>query len=120
MSTETPHEVEAARGSGPTVPLRRAVPEAYLVLQGAGAGLLALLVVAVQLLRSLVSSRWDDFGTSWTAVFILVPTSFVPALVWWNGWVVRKFGKRPQAWRFTAEVAFALQVIFCLLVLDIA
>jgi hypothetical protein len=98
-----------------SVPLVKAVPIAYLALQGAGMILLVAGLVVLRVLQHVAPDRLTAFGASWMAVFVLVPVSFVPALVWWNTWVVRRFGKRPQAWRFTAEVAFALQVIACLI-----
>jgi predicted membrane-bound mannosyltransferase len=102
------------------VPLTRVWPLAYLVLQGAGAGLLLVSWLLWKLLQPLLLPSATDFGTSWTAAFILVPMTFLPALVWWNSWVNDRYGRRPRAWRVAAEVAFALQVVATLVLQGIA
>ena len=112
----------AGNGSPPAerVPLRQAFLPAYAVLQGLGAGLLLLLWGAGRLLKPWIAPELGDFGASWAGVFILVPVSFVPALMWWHGWVCRRYGERPRAWRLVAELAFALQVVACLILRGIA
>lgn len=102
------------------VPLRQALAPAYLSLQLVGAVLLGLAWLALRWVQPLLAPGLDAFDRSWAAAFILVPASFAPALMWWHAWVLRRFGNRPRAWRLVAEVAFALQVIVCLVVQGIA
>lgn len=104
----------------PPVPLRESIVVAYVTLQVAGSLLLAAVYLLGKLVAPLVEGAVEVFTASWTAVFVLVPASFLPALWWWHGWVVRRYGIRPRAWRLVAEVAFALQVIVTLILLGIA
>jgi len=112
--------IENGHRSASKTPLRVAVPVAYLVLQGAGSLLLVSMWFGWKGVQPWLAPQAGSFGSSWIAAFILLPISFAPVLFWWFGWVQRRFGPRPRAWRFTAEVAFAVQVIGCLLLQGIA
>ncbi len=88
---------------------------AYLVLQATGlAGLLAILGI-VWLLRSQIGLRLPWFHSVWFSAFVLVPVSFVPALTWWHGWAVARYGRHPTTFRVVAEVSFALEIVGYLL-----
>ena len=85
----------------------------YAALQGGGA--LALLggLALLAGLRPLLGG--DSFLGRWGASFVVVPVTFVPALVAWHGWALRRFGRRPRLFRLIAEVAFAAELIGCVL-----
>ena len=83
-----------------------------------------LALVAVWFLLRLVVEWFfpggDEFRTSWLAAFVVVPVGFLPVLVWWQGWAGRRFGRQPRTFRLVTEVAFALDVVGCLLLRGIA
>ena len=56
-----------------------------------------------------------SFLGRWSVVFVLVPITFAPALIAWHSWAVRRFGKRGGFFRLVAEVAFAAELIGCVL-----
>ena len=86
----------------------------YLVLQGGGLLALAVGFAVLAAARPLLGSGTVFLGR-WSTSFVLVPVTFVPALVAWHGWALRRFGRRPTLFRFTAEVAFAAELIGCVL-----
>ena len=93
---------------------------AFAVLQGVGAGLLVVAWVLLRGLLALLAPGASDLATSWGAVFVLVPVSFVPGLVGWHSWVCRRLGRRPRLWRLVAELAFAVEVVGFALFLGLA
>ena len=81
------------------------------------AGGLATLLVGFALLwamRPLLGGGTAFLGR-WGIAFVLVPVTFVPALVVWHSWALRSFGKRAGFFRLVAEVAFAAELIGCVL-----
>ena len=101
----------------PTTPLRRALL-VWAVLQGGGLVSLLLGFALLAALEPLIGPR--AFLGRWTASFVLVPVTFVPVLVAWHAWALRRFGKRGTLFRFAAEIAFATELIGCVLWLRIA
>jgi hypothetical protein len=86
------------------------------------AGAFATLLLAGALLlagRELLGGDAPILGR-WGTVFVLVPVSYVPALVVWHRWAIRRFGRRPATLRLLAEVAFAAELIGCVLYLRLA
>ena len=92
----------------------------YGVLQlTTAASLVAVWVVLVFLVRQFLPGA-DDFNTSWAAAFLVVPVGFLPVLVWWQGWAIRRYGRHPRLWRLAAELAFAVDVVGCLVLRGLA
>jgi hypothetical protein len=110
----------AADPASPGASGPRAILVAYAVLQAVSAALLVVGGTVLHVLLPWVLPRAGEFGQSWLAAFVLVPVCFVPALVWWQGWANRRFGRRPRSWRLVAEVSFAVDVIGFLLVQGLA
>lgn len=103
----------------PPPPLRplawREIGWIYLVLQGSGALLLGVALGVLLALRPLLGGGDAPFLRSWLATFVLLPVTFCPALALWHRWALRRFGKRGGWFRAIAEVAFAVEVIACVL-----
>ena len=75
----------------------------------------ALVAIARSLLRAGATLPGSDFLRQWGMAFVLVPITFVPVLIVWHRWAVRRFGKRGGFFRFVAEIAFAAELIGCVL-----
>ena len=90
---------------------------ALLVWGDLQAGALATLLGGVALLAGLRPLFGGSVGFlgRWGVSFVIVPVTFVPALVVWHRWALRRFGKRASLFRFSAEIAFAAELIGCLL-----
>ena len=98
----------------------RELARLYLALQ-LGAGLLLAVAYAVlAALRPLFGAGDAAFLRSWLATFVLLPVTFVPALIVWNRWVVARVGRRSGWFRFIVEVAFAIEFLACVLIHRIA
>jgi len=98
----------------------RELARLYLALQ-LGAGLLLAAAYAVlAALRPLFGAGGQPFLRSWLATFVLLPVTFVPALVVWNRWVVARVGRRSGWFRLIVEVAFAVEFLACVLIHRIA
>ncbi len=92
----------------------------WAVLQLGGAATLlaaALLVAAIAPLFGRVGS---GFLRQWSTAFLVLPATFIPALILWHRWALARFGKRGGFFRLVAEVAFAVEVIGCVLFQNIA
>jgi hypothetical protein len=61
-----------------------------------------------------------SFLRQWTTAFVLLPATFVPALVLWHRWALARYGKRGVLFRVVAELAFASEVVGCVLFQNIA
>ncbi len=83
----------------------------YGALQSGAALLLAAAWLAATLLASLAGSGAKSFLGSWLAAFVLVPITFVPALVRWQRWAIARFGRHPRWYRAIIEFAFAAEVV---------
>jgi hypothetical protein len=93
---------------------------AWSVLQAGGA---AALAAALLLLAAIAPDHDADragFLRSWGVAFLVVPVTFVPVLARWHSWAVARFGRRPGTFRLFAELAFAAELIGCVLYLRIA
>ncbi|MSR47112.1 MAG: hypothetical protein EXS13_08615 [Planctomycetes bacterium] len=62
----------------------------------------------------------ESFLERWSTVFVVVPATFIPALVGWHRIALARFGKRGTLFRVVAEVAFAIEVIGCVLFQNLA
>lgn len=113
-----PHAAPPAPALPPLSLRERLLVFAALQLGGlallAGAGLLASAVAP------LFGGGAARFASRWAFALVVVPVTFVPALVVWHRWAVRRFGKRGAYFRLVAEVAFAVEVIGCVLFQNIA
>jgi hypothetical protein len=98
----------------------RELARLYLALQLGAALLLAAAYAVLAALRPLLGERGQPFLRSWLATFVLVPVTFVPALVVWNRWVVARIGRRSGWFRVIVEVAFAVEFLACVLIHRIA
>ena len=91
----------------------------WAALQGGGLVTLlagfAIVAAARSLLRGGAAVPGSDFLRQWGMAFVLVPITFVPVLIVWHRWAVRRFGRRPALFRLVAEVAFAAELIGCVL-----
>lgn len=90
----------------------------WIVLQVGGLLSLLLGFALLAALRPLLGD--GAFLGRWTVSFVLVPLTFVPVLVAWHSWALRRFGRRGTLFRFAAEIAFATELIGCVLWLRIA
>ena len=92
----------------------------YCALQAAGCLLLLVAYAVLVVLRPIFFPEETPFFGHWVATFVLVPITYVPALVAWHAWALRRFGRHPRFYRLCAELAFALEVIGCVLAQRIA
>lgn len=86
-------------------------------------GSLATLLVAALLVAAiapLFGRHGSLFLRQWMVAFVVVPLTFVPALVVWHRWALARFGKRGGLFRLVAEVAFASELIGCVLIQRLA
>lgn len=93
---------------------------AWSVLQAGGA---VALVAALLLLAAFAPGHGADgsgFLRSWGVAFLVVPVTFVPVLARWHSWAVARYGRRPGTFRLFAELAFAVELIGCVLYLRLA
>lgn len=91
----------------------------WIVLQAGGA--LTLAVSALLLLALAPLFRGDRaFLRQWGTAFLVVPLTFVPVLARWHAWALKRYGKRGGFFRLVAEVAFAGELIGCVLMQRIA
>ncbi len=90
------------------------------VLQVGGAATLLAAATLVAAIAPLFGSQGASFLRQWTTAFVLLPATFVPALVLWHRWALRRFGKRGTLFRVVAEVAFSVELIGCVLFQNIA
>lgn len=89
----------------------------WFVLQAGG--LLTLLagfgiLAAIDALSG-VGDSLDRFLSRWGTAFVLVPVTFVPVLVLWHRWALQRYGRRPGLFRLAAELAFAAELVGCVL-----
>jgi hypothetical protein len=75
----------------------------------------ALVATARMLLGSGTDFLGPDLLRKWGMAFVLVPVTFVPVLVLWHKWALARYGRRGAFFRFVAEVAFAAELIGCVL-----
>ena len=86
----------------------------YAVLQSGGLLSLLLGLALLAGVRPLLGAD-SAFLRGWAASFVVVPVTFVPALVAWHRWALRRYGRRPGRFRLVAELAFAAELIGCVL-----
>lgn len=98
----------------------RELARLYLALQFGAGLLLAAAYALLAALRPLFGGGDAPFLRSWLATFVLLPVTFVPALVVWNRWVVARVGRRSGWFRLIVEVAFAVEFLACVLLHRIA
>ncbi len=108
----------------PAVPLRplawRHRLLVYATLQVGGLLALAAAALLVAALAPLFGTHGSSFLRQWMVAFLVVPLTFVPALVLWHRWALARFGKRGGLFRLVAELAFASELIGCVLIQRIA
>ena len=70
---------------------------------------------------ALASALFPQFGREatflgrWGTSFVLVPITFAPVLAVWHSWAIRRHGRRLGFLRLVAEVAFAAELVGCVL-----
>ena len=92
----------------------------WLALQLGSATTLLVAGLLVSAIAPLFGSAGPSFLKQWGTAFIVLPITFVPALIVWHRWALRRFGKRGTLFRVVAEVAFAVEVVGCVLFQNIA
>ncbi len=92
----------------------------FATLQFGGLATLAAAALLVAAIAPLLGRAASPFLRQWIVAFLVVPLTFVPALVVWHRWALARFGKRGGLFRLVAEVAFAVELIGCVLIQRIA
>lgn len=92
----------------------------WAVLQLAAGAALATASLLVASIAPLFGPGGASFLRQWSTAFLVLPLTFVPALVIWHRWALRRFGKRGTLFRIAAELAFAVEVVGCVLIQNIA
>lgn len=92
----------------------------WAALQFGGAATLAAAALLVSAVAPLFGGAGPSFLQRWGLAFVLLPATFIPALVIWHRYALARYGKRATLFRVVAEIAFATELVACVLYQNIA